>query len=264
MTTHDALRARETATLATDHLAAVAALAVLAMCTTACAHEALGHGGACLLLGGRISLLNNAFFRCTAHSSFIDVAGPAGNLAAGLIAFAVQGLIPPWRPALRFYALCVMAFSLFWEAGYVIFAMLHDRGDYVLAWNGFVGPTTWTVRMVGSVVGVAAYFLFSRMLALRARAFVDPATRIPRLLRTAWVAGVMVQVLAASLFAPDRFGAMHDAGLAAAAAFPLLFVGTRLAPVSPPAGRIPCDARIIAAGCLVFGLFALTMGRGIY
>lgn len=254
----------EPGSAARDDLLSIIAVAALAICTTACAHEALGHGTACLALGGRITLLNNAFFRCSAHSPMIDIAGPAGNLLVGLIAFSVQGLVPKTRPALRFYALCVMAFSLFWEAGYLTFAMARDRGDYVSAWTDFVGPASWTVRMIGIALGIAAYVVVSRMLAFRAQVFADRPGRVARLLRPAWLTGVVVMAASASLFASDRFGAVHDAGLSVVAAFPLLFAKASIPPTEQGMRPIGRDWRIIAAGAVGIALFALTMGRGIY
>ena len=61
------------------------------------------------------------------------------DLTAGLIAFAAQRFIPPRRPALLLYALLVMAFSLYWEAGYLIQAMTKDSGDAVFAYRELVG-----------------------------------------------------------------------------------------------------------------------------
>ncbi len=247
-----------------DDLLSIVALAILAVCTTACAHEALGHGSACLLLGGRITLLSNAFFRCSAHSPMIDIAGPVGNLSVGLIAFLLQGRVAKTRPALRFYALCVMAFSLFWEAGYVAFAMVHNRGDYVSAWTGFVGPASWTVRIGGIALGIAAYLVFARMLAFRARAFADRPGRVAHLLRPAWLAGVVVMAISASLYSPDRYGAVHDAGLSVASAFPLLFPYASLRATGETMKSIARDGRLIAGALASFVVFALTMGRGLY
>ena len=247
-----------------DDLPTAIALAALAICTTACAHEALGHGSACLFLGGRITLLSNAFFRCSAPSPIIDISGPVGNLLTGFIAFALQGRISGNRPALRFYALCVMAFSLFWEAGYVIFAMLRDRGDYVYAWIGFVGAANWAVRLGGIAVGIAAYSAFSRMLAKRVRVYAAWPRRIPHLLRPAWITGVVAMAASASLFSPDRLGAMHDAGLSAVAAFPLLLPYEYLSSSCELAKPIARDRRIIAGGVAGLIVFALTMGRGIH
>jgi hypothetical protein len=157
-----------------------------------------------------------------------------------------------------------MAFSLFWEAGYVIFSMLHNHGDYALAWIDFVGPMNWTARLGGIAVGLAAYMVFSRMLALRARVFGAWPGRIPHLLRPAWITGVVVMAASASLFAPNRLGAMHDAGLSAVAAFPLLFPYAHLKSAGKPAEPIARNGRIIAGGVAGLIVFALTMGREIY
>ena len=156
-----------------DDLLTVIAIAMLAACTTDFAHEGIGHGSACLLSGQRISLLNNAFFHCSDFGRYTALAGPLGNLTAGLIAFAVQGTIPAHRPALRFYALLVMSFSLFWEAGYMIQAMIKDGGDSVFAYRELIGPETLRVRAVAVVIGVMAYFLFVQMLRFRAAVFAN-------------------------------------------------------------------------------------------
>jgi len=131
-----------------DDLVTVVAIATLAVCTTDFAHEAAGHGSACLMTGQHIMLLNNAFFKCSAFGRYTAAAGPLGNLIAGLLAFAVQPIIPARWPALRLYALLVMAFSLFWEAGYLIQAMINDSGDSVFAYRELIGPENLAVRAV--------------------------------------------------------------------------------------------------------------------
>ncbi|HEY6456114.1 MAG TPA: hypothetical protein VIY90_12635 [Steroidobacteraceae bacterium] len=249
--------------LGRDDLLTVIAIATLAACTSDVAHEAIGHGSACLLSGQRISLLNNAFFHCSSFGRYTAVAGPLGNLTAGLIAFAAQATISVRRPALRLYALLVMAFSLFWEAGYLIQAMIKDRGDSVFAYRELIGPETVTVRAVVVVIGVMGYFLFAHMLRLRSAAFANAPGRLRLLLPASWTTGVAAMALAASLYSPDRFGAAHDAGLSIVASFPLLFVGAPTQPRSEAAAPIVRSAGIIALGFTVFVAFALTMGRGI-
>jgi hypothetical protein len=246
-----------------DDMATVIAIAAMAACTSDLAHEAMGHGSACLLSGAQITLLNNAFFTCSHVGHYVAVAGPLGNLTAGLIAFLAQSLIPVRRPGLRLYALLVMSFSLFWEAGYLIQAMIRDSGDSVFAYRELIGPENATVRIVAVAIGIAAYFLFSRMLTSGAVVFAGAPGRVAWLLRPAWLAGVAAMALAASLFAPDRWGAMHDAALSIAASFPLLFPGR---PARMPAEFAPPIARnraVIALGALVFVAFAMTLGRGV-
>ncbi len=249
--------------VARDNVATVIAIAAMAACTSDIAHEAMGHGSACLLSGAKITLLSNAFFTCSHFGQYVAASGPLGNLTAGVIAFLAQRVIPARRPGLRLYALLVMSFSLFWEAGYLIQAMIQDSGDSVFAYRELIGPENATVRIVAVAVGIAAYFLLVRMLTLGAAVFGSLPGRVVLLLRPAWLTGVAAMVLAASLFAPDRWGAMHDAGLSIAASFPLLFPHR---PAQMPAEftlPIARSSAVIALGALVFVVFALTMGRGV-
>jgi hypothetical protein len=246
-----------------DDITTVIAIAAMAACTSDFAHEAMGHGSACLISGAQIILLNNAFFECSHFGRYVAVSGPLGNLLVGLLAFLAQSALPARRPSLRLYALLVMSFSLFWEAGYLIQAMIKDSGDSVFAWRELVGPETASVRGIAVAIGIAAYLLFSRMLAFRAASFASAPGRVERLLRPAWLTGVAAMALSASLYAPDRLGAMRDAGLSIVASFPLLFSDPRQKPAKEAAAMIVRDSRVIALGGLAFTLFAATIGWGI-
>ena len=249
--------------VAGDDVATVIAIAAMAACTSDIAHEAMGHGGACLLSGAQITLLNNAFFTCSHFGHYVAVSGPLGNLTAGLIAFLARRVIPARPPGVRLYLLLVMSFSLFWEAGYLIQAMIKDSGDSVFAYRELIGPENATVRIVAVAIGIAAYFLFARMLTSGTAVFASAPGRVALLLRPAWLTGVAAMALAASLFAPDRWGAVHDAALSIAASFPLLFPrrpAHMLAEFAPPIAR---HHAVIALGALVFVVFALTMGQGV-
>ena len=247
-----------------DDLMTVVAIAALAACTSDLAHEVLGHGSACLASGGHISLLNNAFFTCTTSGRFIALAGPTGNLIVGLLAFTALGAISPRRTILRLYALLVMAFSLFWEAGYLIEAMLIDSGDSVYAWREWMDRETPVVRITLAGAGVLAYLAFWRMLRFRASFLASTAGRARNVLRPAWCAGVTLMIASAALYAPDRSGAMRDATLSIAASFPLLFTAPRPVPESETMPLIRQDFRVMALGAIAALVFAGTLGRGVY
>lgn len=251
------------ADIAPDNRATTFALGVLAACTAAVAHEAFGHGLTCLLTGGHIALLNNAFFRCAPQGALVSAGGPAGNLVVGLSAFAIQPLVPARRAALRLYLLLVMAFCLYWEAGYLIFAGVRGTGDYVFAWAGLFGPPSRTIRISGIIVGVLFYGVIGRILRRRLDAFLTAPGRISALLRPAWFAGVMAMVAAAALYAPDRLGAMRNAGLSIVASFPLLFASADLLPDTETVPAIKRSPAIIVAALILFAGFAATLGHGI-
>jgi hypothetical protein len=79
---------------ARDDTVTVCAIAALAIITTTLAHEAFGHGGTCLLLGGHITRLTNAYFQCSRKSALIAPAGPLGNYIAGFAALAAMNTKP--------------------------------------------------------------------------------------------------------------------------------------------------------------------------
>jgi len=63
----------------------VAAIGLMAMVLVTFDHEALGHGGMCLALGGRILELTSSIFRCNLRSAWIAPAGPLCNLIVGTL-----------------------------------------------------------------------------------------------------------------------------------------------------------------------------------
>lgn len=93
-----------------------ALLGMLAFVCACIAHEAVGHGGACLASGGRIVLLTSVCFRCQPGLPLVDAAGPLANLAvAGAAWFALARF--PLSATTRLLATFVLAFNAMWGAG---------------------------------------------------------------------------------------------------------------------------------------------------
>jgi hypothetical protein len=67
-----------------DNVATIGAIGLVAYVAADGAHHALGHGTACLALGGRIRSLSSIFVDCSLTGSAIDLAGPFANLVVGL------------------------------------------------------------------------------------------------------------------------------------------------------------------------------------
>lgn len=257
-------------TRARDDGLTVAALGVIAACVSTIAHEALGHGSECLAIGGRITRLTNVYFDCRGHDAFTPIAGPAGNLIAGGIAAVLCAVTPAARPRLKLLLLLVAAFSLFWEAGYMLYAAAKGQGDYMFFLQNIGAPAVWRPMLV--VFGIALYVATIAGVARGVRAFglgpeVTLAARARRLLWPAWLGGALAEVAAAAAYAPGRFEAMHQAALEiGAASIPLLIIPLRLwalpgpQPCAPAAGR---SVAWIGAAAVVFALFAATLGRGL-
>jgi len=243
-----------------DDAITVGAIAIIAMSVATAAHEAVGHGSACLLLGGRITLLTSVYFRCDLASRLVSPAGPLGNLVAGFACWVAMRLLPDSQPRAKLFALLLAAFSFFWAFAYLVSSLATGRGDYAIAFRDFLGDNDASWRNGGIVVGVALYLLFSR--ALRVAAAGLFGARISRLLQISWFAATIAAVAAAALYAPSRSGATLQAGLEIGVASVPLLIPRREA---AGASEIPAIARSmgwLAAAFIVFAAFALTLGAG--
>ena len=252
--------------VARDSLPTVGAVALIAMCLVTFSHEGLGHGGACLASGGHVELLSSSLFRCDRPSPIIDAAGPLTNLLVGLAALALRLRVPVERAGLRLFLILVTAFSLFWEGGYLVQAMLLRDGDLYFALRDVLsGPELWW-RCVGGAFGVLVYGA-GVVVTSRALAGLWPdRVEARRVARTTWLVAVVGAALAAFFYrGPDTARNFHDTmteiGLASV---PLLLIprGGRASSPPGPVRIVLSPVSLVLAAC-VFALFAATQGRGL-
>ena len=246
--------------------ATVAAIALAAMCVVTTVHEALGHGGACLALGGRIALLTSSLFHCGLGSPWISPAGPIANLLGGTLLLLALSLVPRRLAALRLFLVLVTSFSFFWEGAYAIKAMLARNGDLYFAGQDFLGePSLWW-RIAGAVAGLCLYLFTARWASLRLGGFAPDTAAASRLARTAWIAATLGTALAALAYPGEGWDGMKDAVLEiGAASLPLLFMPFRnQAPMETSnflsIGR---GGKTISFSLAVFAVFVLTLGHGL-
>jgi hypothetical protein len=245
----------------------VAAIGLIAMCLVTVDHEALGHGGMCLAIGGHIKVLTSSVFRCNVHSVWIDPAGPLANLLAGTLSLLMARWIPRRLVAMRLFLALVTSFSFFWETGYLVKAMLDRSGDLYFTTEDLLGePSLWW-RTMGVAVGVILYLAVARW-ASRALTGLFPNKDLARrAARVAWVAATIGAALAALVHVGGGLTALRDAVLEiGAASFPLLFIA-RKSPVSTVVSSPTPIQRSVMAICLslaLYVLFVATLGRGLY
>jgi hypothetical protein len=141
-------------------LLTLAAIACAAYLVADLAHEGLGHGGACLALGGRVLLLDTTFEDCSLHSRLIDGAGPAIGLLVALLAWAGARAT---RANLRVFCTLLFAFAAFWNIGYMLKSGLMWSGDWHFVIQGLEPATAWHIGL--AVVGAVLYVAAMRVLA---------------------------------------------------------------------------------------------------
>jgi hypothetical protein len=227
-----------------------AAIGMIAACLSIVGHEAIGHGGACLLAGGQIKLLNIVDFHCGIARPWIDLAGPAGNLVLAIVGAILAR--PALPPGARLLGLILFSINAFWIAGYLVYAGVLNAGDWAYPAESLALP--WRPISVG--LGVVFYALIMRWITVST----PPASAQP--LRAAYVAASVATVLAAALYAPARAHVIQQAALEIGAASLGLWFAVRRArglgdwtPPSSPAWTIVAVASWAA--------IALTMGPGL-
>jgi hypothetical protein len=247
-----------------DDILTVCAIAVLAVCATTVAHELIGHGGACLALGGQITQLTNVYFQCSVQSVFVAPAGPAGTIFVGMLAWIAQRILSPQFSRARLLALLVMAFSFFWEAGYLISSMVTGHGDTFTAAQDLLSGPQWVWRTALGLAGVILYVLFIRILGKSVAGFTTEPGRVSPILGTAWLTAMATAWIAALLYAPARGDSFTGATCEILAACPMLYPFNRIrATQSDAAPPILRSYIWIGVAIVVLTVFAATLGRGI-
>ncbi len=246
----------------------VAAIALTAMCVVTFDHEALGHGGVCLAIGGRIEVLTSSIFRCTVRSVLIDPAGPLANLIVGSLALLLTRGIPHRLAAARLLLTLVAALSLFWESGYLIKAMLRRNGDLYFAAEDLLGEPSIGWRIMGAGVGVILYVIITRWVSRALTALFPGDNAARRVARLAWTAATVGAALAAIFNVGYGWAGFRDAVLEiGAGSAPLLFM-PRMSGAAAPATEtsVPLrrDGWAIGLSMGLYALFVATLGCGLY
>jgi hypothetical protein len=246
-----------------DRLTA-ACIGAIAISLVTADHEAFGHGGACLALGGHIQVLTSSIFHCDLRSDWIDGAGPFGNVVGGTIAALLARATPLRFVALKLVLIAVAAMSFFWEGAYLVDAMLTRNGDlYFFSLFVLKHRLALWERLLFAGAGVIVYVLAIRLTS-RALLKLWPDAKIARgMARYLWLGATIAAAVAAVFYRGHGLGDFRDAVLeSGVASLALLFIprGT----VSGEAGAILSrNPALIVVAIAVVAAFAATLGRGV-
>ncbi|HEV2387196.1 MAG TPA: hypothetical protein VGS20_08060 [Candidatus Acidoferrales bacterium] len=175
-------------------LPTLVAIAAVACILANVLHEAVGHGGACLLEGGHPVLLTTVNLDCTLASRFVSAAGTLVNLIAGGAFWMLLGGAPARAARLRYFLWLGMAVNLMEGTGYFLYSGVSGIGDWADFITGFPAPWVWRAGL--AILGGVSYFLVARLAAHELRPFLAGQTdrsarmrRARRLTFTPYIAG---------------------------------------------------------------------------
>jgi hypothetical protein len=252
----------------------VGSIGVLAYMLGNVLHEAVGHGGACLLVGARPLVLSSVHFECSLDNRLVIAGGTLVNFLAGAAFFTLGRFTGRRHPRLKYFFWIAMTVNLFSATGYFLFSGIGGIGD----WGDFIqglGPQ-WLWRIALTVFGAATYMVAAHISLLELRPLIGGSKeqRYRYAVRLSWIpyfAGGILMCLA---------GALNPVGMililisAAASTFGgssgllwsthLLNRGT-LIPCGPPAEPMPIHKSwlLIAAACVIAVAFIAVLGPSI-
>jgi hypothetical protein len=257
--------------------ATLVAIAVVAYALANLVHEGLGHGGACLLAGGRPLALSAIHFEedpgslGAAAQKWVAAGGTIANVALGVLALAA---LRATRQAsnTRYFLWLFTTVNWLQAAGYWLFSGLGNVGDWAAVIEAL--SPHWALRLGLALVGGAAYVgvvVFSlRELAPFLGGGAERLRLAVELTLVPYLAGGTLYV-AAGL--PNPVGLRLVLISAAAASFggtsalawmaQLLRNETRFPPREGEPPPLPRSTSWLVAGAVVALLFVLVLGPGI-
>jgi hypothetical protein len=180
----------------------VIAIAVIAYMFGTMLHEAVGHGGACLLTGGLPKEITTVSMDCSADNRLVIAGGTIVNVLAGIACFALGRITAATSPRLKYFLWIAMTVNLFSAAGYFLFSGIGGFGDWAMFIHGFQPQWAWRIAM--AIFGAVAYMAVARFSLLELRPLIgsDKGQRYVnavRLSRLPYFAGGVLACVAGSL-----------------------------------------------------------------
>jgi len=266
-----------------NDLLTVSIVAALTYALGSIVHEGIGHGGACLIVGGIPRELSSMDFDCDVHGlgavaeKIVAAGGTIANLVFGLGALALYRKAPRASSQLwRFSVWLFAAVNLMAGTGYFLFSGVGGIGDWAVVIDGL--EPSWLWRAILAVGGAALYFattvyLFNALGPLIGEARPERYRRARGLATVSYIAGGALSLLAGFLN-PSGLALVAISGAAASLGGtsgllwgPQMLRGAPTAvanapPTDPEA--IPRSWPVIALGGAMSILFVVVLGHGIH
>jgi hypothetical protein len=229
------------------------------------AHEGLGHGGACLLAGGKSLVLSTTYQYCSVPSRLIDGAGPIIGIVVALLAWAWLRFAPPRAAPQRAFLCLVFAFAIFWNVGYMVKSGLTDQGDWAFVIRGLRPAAAWHAGL--TILGIVLYAIAMRLsgAVIRRTLAIGPSGIAPfGFALTALLAAGALSA-AAAIFDPRGASTiLTDALPSSLGSVGLIWVGWIIGKRSPDLRiALPASPAWIAAGLVSAIFFVAVLGPGL-
>jgi len=241
----------------------------------------LGHGGACLALGGRLAEIGAFYVNCDyANLSGLGVrlvalGGPLISLLTGVIGLLVLHRLPITAFRAKYFIWLFSSIGLMTATGYLLFSGITGIGDFGTSQDGMLYQATpaWAWQVGLTLLGLVSYLWVAIILA-HAMDRIIGGTDVERIRRarllalTSYLTGGVVSVLIGLLnplgiFIVLASSAAGSLGGTAALLWMMQFLN-RKATSPAPLLQITRDWRWIAVGIIVTVLYAVILGPSLH
>ncbi|MFL6549424.1 MAG: hypothetical protein ACJ8OJ_12065 [Povalibacter sp.] len=269
----------ESANIPKPDLLAIIALAIPAYALANFAHEGLGHGGACVLVGCTPHLVTSIQFdgdyaQLPASSArIIEAGGSIMNLVCAVVAATLLRRSSPDRPARWLFLWLFGSLSLMQATGYLLFSGVGNVGDWASIVSGLPGGAVWKIVLI--VVGGVTYWLSVRWSMRRLGLHLSTTGGRPRAAEAyrytlvAYITGAVLYVVAGS-FDPAAQEIILISGVAASlggtsgfAWGPQMLRNPNMVKPVQPLAALERDWRWITVAVVCAAIFVAVLGPGV-
>jgi len=159
-------------TTSTAEIWTVVAIAAVAYVCASILHEGIGHGGACVLTGGKPVAISTVHFECDHEGRLAAAGGTIVNFAAGLVCWLGLRIVSH-ATRLRYFLWLSMTINFLQAGGYFLFSGVGNIGDWAVVIQGFQPAWLWRVGL--TMLGVGSYLIFVWIALLEMRPFLGQA-----------------------------------------------------------------------------------------
>jgi hypothetical protein len=140
------------------HIPTLVAIATVSWVAVTVVHEVVGHGGACVLVGGDLRAASTTEVWCDQVDGWsyrlVVAAGSTANLFAALCVLAVLSSGLRLSPATRYFAWLFVGTNLFHAGSYLLIGPFFGYGDWSHFVQGLEPNLVWKIVMTAVGFGV--------------------------------------------------------------------------------------------------------------
>jgi hypothetical protein len=241
-------------------------------------HEAVGHGGACLLIGGEVTELSTAHLECdyqgagVAAQKFVSAWAAILNVIFGLVAWGVLRTMKSPGTTVRVAFWAFMGINLMVGTGYPLFSGVIGVGDYANLIEGWEPNILW--RVISTLVGIVLYgftiwLCLTEMIPFIHADGLERVRRATRVSLTIYLAGSLGSSIGAFLnpigpFVIFTSAAAHFGGTSGLAWMPQLYKSWFKQPSIEGPLVIPRNWVWIGAGAILLAAHIIVLGPTLF